>query len=409
MPCHRNLLRWNPRPRSVVAPLAFVLAILLALAATVGPLSFAPQAHASSNGAILVSPAAGGPGTKVSLEIHLFSDTGGSYELRYTTAVPDQGGCASSRPVPVSSLNPFMLLNQPIPGTIAFAWPTILGSDAYYFCVFAATGAPHTPGATPAATPSPTTTPLFPTGELAHSIAPFSQTRDTTPQISVTLPGATTPTTGDIPFGATFTATITDWKSPQSACPAHLWLLFPDNISRQELPFNVVSPLDASRRCTLSVTAAPGPGSSGGLSPGQYVLLAGDTGIYQESAPLTFVTAAPPTTTPAATAAATPRLVNPGGPSQAGLSPLVLALSGLTLLIALGLVVVVAVLALRNRNDARRRALSSMGLDVEPLAPREPLAVHATERPFSRDETAWRQRQEQQERHERADDGAWMP
>jgi hypothetical protein len=362
----------------------------------------AEAARASGQGIIMVSPAAGGPGTHLSLDIRITVDPLARYELRYTTTAADLGGCAAAQPMPVSGLNPFTLGTQAAAGTFSFIWPSTLGSDQYYFCVYPAPSSAQTPAATPAATPTPTSPSLYATDELAHSIAPFALTRDTSPQISVTLPGNATPASDGIPLGSPFTATISDWKSPQGTCPAHLWLLMPDNISRVELLFSVASPLNANRQCVLATSTTPSPDSATTLSPGQYTLLAGDSGIYQESAPLTFVPAAAPTTTSASPTVASTRSITSAGSSATGFSPLVYVLSALTLLIALGLVGVVGLLALRYRGDTRQAAMRQMGLDVEPMEPREsrePIAVRATARSSSGDDATW---------HDERDD-YWQP
>lgn len=397
-----------------LAALALVLGLmsLVALAAVVAlPGAAPPRAHAagaarsSGDGTVLVSPAAAGPDTSLTLQIRIYSDTGSSYELRYTTADPAQGGCSGAQPVPVSGLNPFTLTSQPTPGTLTFTWPSILGSDQYYFCVYRTASSTQTPDATAAAAATPTSPAQYSTGESAHSIAPFTETRDASPQISVTLPGSTTPTTNNIPLASPFSVTVSDWKTPQGTCPTHLWLLFPDNISRAELPFSVTSPLNANRQCVLQTSATAAPGSPITISPGQYTLLAGDTSIYQESAPLTFVTAPASTATAGGspTVPATPPAVTPHTVASTGLSPLVYVLSALALLIALGLVAVVVVLALRGRSETRQQEMRQMGLDVESLESGEPVAVRPTVRPGQRErgDASWQ--------HERRDDDEWLP
>jgi hypothetical protein len=326
----------------------------------------------SSNGAMVVSPLTGSAGTHLTLDTHIFSDTIGTYEMRFTTTAPAQGGCTSSKPLPVAGVNPFQA-GGVAPTTLAFDWPTSLGSNQYYFCVY-----PAAASATPGATPSPTTPANFQTGETARSLQPFTVLRDASPAIVFTPPP------GGVPLGSTVAVQVNDWRSSDHQPPARIWLVTADGYTWYDVPFRALSAPDASGTTTLKLTL---PASFPGVpfdSPATYFLVAGGPGIYQASAPFQVDPLSVATATVGGTPLASPTTSVPPqrtSPGQAASSALIVALSGLTLLIALGLVAVVIVLALRGRADARRDAMGRLGLDIEPL---ESVPARSAARPDGR-------------------------
>jgi hypothetical protein len=307
------------------------LALALALGAVglVGIMTFGktPNAHAASQGSVFVYPPAGGPGTRVRLELHFFGDTH-LYLIKVATKPTNSGGCDNAQALSGEGGKPVQLGGQDVTN-VDFDWPANLASRAYYFCVFPAAYPTATPTATtsgtplstpaggPTATPRPTPPPIVTGPNQASSTVPFFYTRDAS--ATVALPN---PDTASAAAGAQVTVTLTKWLSQNRAAPTSVVLM---QVGQQDSPnedapvsadFSVTTPPDSKGNCTLSVTIPAnlnsGPNQKGATQP--YLMVVGGPGIFQRSDPFAIT----PTITPTVSVTPTPTHVA-GGSGGGGL------------------------------------------------------------------------------------------
>jgi len=383
MKSHHPLLS-RVRPRITVP---FRIALTLGSCAAAVALAAASPVAASGGPLIYPSTPTGAAGTRLTLSVTLPSDVSpnDTFDLRYTTTDPVQDGCTRDHSHSLPGINPVKLSQDPqaqAPNTVTFTWPSTLGSNLYYFCLYPVP-ASATPGT--GATPTPTRSAAWPTGEIARSIYPFAVTGDAAPALTIT--GADgSPVGTPIPLHTPLSVIVANWRSANHTPPSHLWIVSPDGSYGQELQFTVKTPLDSANRCTLSVNLSQTISAPDSPQGGGFFLLAGGPGIYQASA--IFLVAEPlaPTVTPIPTHATTATPVTGTTILQADAgSPLVILFAGLALVIALGLAAAVIMLAIRSRAEGRRREMRHMGLDVEPL---EQAPMRATTRPGLRQDTS---------------------
>jgi hypothetical protein len=383
------------RPVRSGARLPITVPLLTALALGVcAAVALAAASPVAASGAPLIYPSipTGAVGTRLTLSITMRSDVGpnDTFDLRYTTTDPVQDGCTRDHSHSLPGINPVKLSQDPqaqAPNTVTFTWPSTLGSNLYYFCLYPAP-ASATPGT--GATPTPTQAAAWPTGEIARSAQPFAVTRDATPTLTIT--GADgSPVGTPIPLYTPLSVIVANWRSADHTPPSHLWIVSPDGSNWPELQFMVKTPHDSANRCTLSVNLSQTISASDSPQGGGVFLLAGGAGIYQAS--VLFLVAEPlaPTATSIPVSAATQTSVTSGHHIQGDVgSPLIVLFGGLMVLIALGLVATVIALAMRGRAEGRRREMRQMGLDVEPL---EPAGMRDAPRPGMRQDTSrWDER-----------------
>jgi hypothetical protein len=195
------------------------------------------------------------------------------------------------------------------------------------------------------------------------------------------------PPDGGLPLGSIIGVQIDNWRSSNHQAPAHVWLVTADGYSWYDLQFRVLSAPVTSSTTTLKVTLPTALPPYTFTSPASFFLVAGSPGIYQDSAPFQVTPTLLSQATAAPTALPTRVVTPPNLPPRARVapSPFVFLLTGLTALIALGLVAAVIMLAIRGRTDGRRQAMRQMGLEVEPL---EVAATRAAPRPGIRRDTS---------------------
>jgi hypothetical protein len=238
-------------------------ACVLALLGACGSLTGMTTVHASSDGAIILSPPTAAAGMQVSADVRIFAPPAQDFVLKATTTAPGQGGCASA--IPISGA-PAFSAGGPAGGHVTFPWPASLGTNMYWLCAFPAAGG----------------------SDQAWS-EPYIVTQDAAPALHVT-PGLALP-------GSTLQVTIADWLASNHQAPAHLWISYPSTSS--EVAFQVLSPPDANGACTLSLVLPLT------LSPGDVFLIAGSSAYYQRSDTITVEEPALATAAAAMTASPT--------------------------------------------------------------------------------------------------------
>jgi hypothetical protein len=290
------------------------LAIVLFAVGVFGVLSLGqpPAARAASQGSVFVFPSAGGPGTRVQLELHFFGDPQ-LYIIKVAVTSTADGGCDHALTLPGDGGKPVQLGGQDAT-KVEFDWPASLASNAYYFCVFPAaypTSAPTatatataigTPASSPVATatPKPAPTPTaFVTGpNQGVSQIPFVYTRDAGAKVA--LPAQSN---APITAGAQVQVTLTNWLSRNRAAPTSVTLT---QVGQQDSPnqnapisaqFTVTTPPDSKGNCVLNVTIPQslGSGSDANSASQPYLMVVGGPGIYQRSDPITVAPAVSPT------------------------------------------------------------------------------------------------------------------
>jgi hypothetical protein len=213
--------------------------------------------------------------------VHIFTPPVQNFVLKATTSAPEQGGCSAALPIPGARA---FSAGGPGGGQVTFPWPASLGTNMYWLCAFPAAGGP----------------------DQAHTGQPFIVTQHAAPALHVTPDLA--------PAGSTLQVAIADWLAPDQQAPAQLWIVSPDGLTRRDVAFHVLTPLDATGACTLSLVLPLT------LSPGPVFLIAGSTAYYERSDTITVeqpavatAVAATPTAPPAAvkTASVSPKSQNP--------------------------------------------------------------------------------------------------
>jgi hypothetical protein len=307
------------------------LAIALGVVAVFGALilSQTPHARASSQGSVFVYPPAGGPATRVQLELHFFGDQH-LYLIKVATKSTESGGCDHPLALTGEGGKPVQL-GGPDVTRVEFDWPAGLSSNTYYFCVFPAAYPTVAPTATVNATPlnspvatatpktTPTPTPIVTGPNEAFSTIPFYYTRDASAVVALPDPNA-----GSVAAGAQVDVTLTKWVSQNRASPTSVVLT---KIGQQDAPtvdapvnavFNVTTPPDSKGNCKLSVTIPAslnsGPNAISASQP--YMMIVGGPGIYQRSDPF----AVTPSLSPTVAVTITPTHVAGGSGSGGGIA-----------------------------------------------------------------------------------------
>jgi hypothetical protein len=357
-------MRYQPRFRHRLGRLALTLALGLVGVFGLLTLQQTPHARAASQGSVFVYPPAGGPGTRVRLELNFFGDQQ-LYQIKVATKPTDKGGCDTAQALSGDGGKPVQLGGQDAT-RVEFDWPGNLASNAYYFCVFpmstptaaptatataTATGTPvSSPAATATPKPTPVLAPVISGPNQATSTIPFDYTRDASATVALPNPDA-----ASAAAGAQIDVTLTKWLSQNRAAPTSVVLA---QVGQSDSPtedapvsanFTVTTPPDTKGNCKLSVTIPAtlnsGHNQTGATQP--YLMIIGGPGIFQRSDPFAITPSLSPTVpvSPTATGAK--------GGSGGGLLPVLgWIVAVLAFLGAIGGVLYLALNARRAKGDA---------------------------------------------------------
>lgn len=339
---------WNARLFGLAVPVLVAWGLCsgaTGVAAAAAPRMLQPLPSVGTIGVLGPSSASGPADTLVTVEVRQYASNAPTYALAAMTISPDQGGCASAKPL--SSAPPFQLDPQRA-SDVQFHWPAALGHAQYWLCASPTSG----------------------TGPTAESLAsqPFTVLTDAAPSVRITSP------TAGIQAGASVTVTLANWLTSDATPPYQLNLLRQGSTGQSQTA--IVTQVDQAQSNAATGTYVMTGTVSSYVASGNYAFVAqgecgrnplgtGNLCAVSEQSAFVAITAAPSATAQASTTGGS-RGIAPN--EQRGISPLLLVGVPVGALLLILLVVGIA-LARRSRGNQRTSRRTRYQVDSRSVLP----------------------------------------